>query len=98
MIGFDARQGLVIVRAHIWGPANNIAVRLAVDTGATSTVINEKLLRFIGYDVPAVRGSIHITTGSGVERATVIAVERLVALRPEKRQFQLTAFTPASRD
>ena len=38
--GFDPSQGLIIVPVRLFGPAGDMIVRLALDTGATSTLIN----------------------------------------------------------
>ena len=37
---FDARRGLIIVRAELFGPSGSIVLRLALDTGATVTMVN----------------------------------------------------------
>jgi len=43
-IRFHPISGLIIVRAQIWGPKADRRVRLALGTGATSTVINAAIL------------------------------------------------------
>lgn len=53
-IPFDPREGLIIVPAELWGPSGSVVLRLALDTGATSTVVNVGMLVAIGYD-PAPR-------------------------------------------
>ena len=47
---FDPEQGLVIVRAELSGPTGDVVLRLALDTGATGTVVNAGILVAIGYD------------------------------------------------
>ena len=47
---FDARHGLIILLAELFGTSGSIIVRLALDTGATRTTINVGLLTTIGYD------------------------------------------------
>lgn len=37
---FDPQQGLIIVGAELWGPSGSALLRLALDTGATATVVN----------------------------------------------------------
>ena len=34
-VPFDPQQGLIIVRAELWGPNGSGVLRLALDTGAT---------------------------------------------------------------
>jgi hypothetical protein len=36
--GFNPSQGLIIVSVHLFGPAGDMIVRLALDTEATSTL------------------------------------------------------------
>ena len=47
---FDPQRGLVIVRAELWGPSGSAVLRLALDTGATSTVVNVGMLVALGFD------------------------------------------------
>ena len=47
---FDPQQGLIVVPAELWGPTGSVVLRLALDTGATSTVVNVALLVTVGYD------------------------------------------------
>ena len=47
---FDPQQGLIIVPAELWGPSGSAVLRLALDTGATGTVVNTGMLVALGYD------------------------------------------------
>ena len=47
---FDPTQGLIIVPVRLFGPTGNMIVRLALDTGATSTLINSEIIVLLGYD------------------------------------------------
>ena len=47
---FDPHQGLVIVSTEITGPSGTALLRLALDTGATSTLINVATLVSLSYD------------------------------------------------
>ena len=46
---FDSERGLVVVRTELWGSAGSIVLRLALDTGATGTLVNMGMLVAIGY-------------------------------------------------
>src|SRR3972149_3678822 len=46
---FDAQAGLVIVRAEALGLSGRMVLRLALETGATSTLISGGPLAAIGY-------------------------------------------------
>lgn len=48
---FDPYQGLIIVRAEIWGPSGSGILLLALDTGATSTLVNQSRLLQLGYEL-----------------------------------------------
>ena len=41
---FNPKQGLIIVTARLWGPGGDTAARLALDTGASSTVTGAAVL------------------------------------------------------
>lgn len=68
-ISFDSRQGLIVVRAELLGPTGSGVLRLALDTGATSTVVNVGMLVAIGYDPALAPDRVQVTTGSGIEFA-----------------------------
>lgn len=90
---FNPLQGLIIVRTLLWGPAGRRGVRLALDTGATSTVVNTAILVTLGYD-PAVSPSrIQMTTGSGVEYVPRLPLDRVKALGQERLAFSVVAHT-----
>lgn len=96
---FDPHQGLIIVRTVLKGPAGEAIVRLALDTGATYTLINVGLLVAIGCDPAAVTDRVEVTTGSGVEYAPRVPVDRIRALGHERAAFPVLAHTlPPSAD
>ena len=37
---FDPSRGLSVVRAELWGPSGSAVLQLALDTGATTTLVN----------------------------------------------------------
>ena len=47
---FAPQEGLIIVPTRVFGPAGDAIVRLALDTGATGTLINTEVLVVLGYD------------------------------------------------
>ena len=42
---FNPHEGLIIVQARLWGPTGDTQARLALDTGATRTIVNSINLR-----------------------------------------------------
>ena len=49
-VSFDSAEGLIVIPVELTGPSGSTIVRLALDTGATNSVINVAVLVFIGYD------------------------------------------------
>jgi predicted aspartyl protease len=91
--GFDPSQGLIIVPVRLFGPAGDMIVRLALDTGATSTLINSEIMVLLGYDPATSRHRIHVTTGSGVELCPRVIVQRLEALGKSVNDFPVLSHT-----
>jgi len=90
---FDPREGLIIVNAEIVGPSGTAILRLALDTGATTTLINSGMLVSIGYDPALSSDRVQITTGSGLEFVPRLMVTRLVALESEREEFSVLCHT-----
>lgn len=66
MSSFNGKRGLIIIGAELIGPSGSIVLRLALDTGATATMVNVGLLTVIGYDPALAPDRVEVTTGSGV--------------------------------
>lgn len=90
---FNPLQGLIIIQAEVFGSSGSIVLRLALDTGATSTMINVAPLVTIGYDPALAPDRIEVTTGSGVEYAPRLEVSRIQALGQEQVDFPVLAHT-----
>ena len=90
---FDAKQGLLIVRAELFGPSGGALVRLALDTGATSTMINVGHLVAIGHDPALAPDRVQVTTGSGVEYVPRLQLTRFRALGQERVSFPILSHT-----
>lgn len=90
---FDPNEGLIIIKAELEGPSGVAILRLALDTGATGTLINAALLVSVGYDPAVSRKRVQVTTGSGVEFAPLIEVKRLTALSQKRTVFEVLCHT-----
>jgi predicted aspartyl protease len=66
-------------------------VYLALDTGASATLIGLDPLRLVGYDPPAVGHRMQITTGSGTAQAYRLPVAALGALGQNRTNFPVVA-------
>ena len=94
---FDPWRGLIVVRAELWGPCGSAVLRLALDTGATSTLVNLGMLVAIGYDPALNAERVQVTTGSGVEFATRVVLQRVNAVGQERPGFPVLGPTPCHR-
>ncbi len=84
---FDPARRLVFITAKLQGPSANYSVALALDTGATTTVISTTILESIGVDLAAPAEMVRVTMGNGVEYAPVFEIEAITALERERRNF-----------
>ena len=76
-IKFDPAEGLIVIPTRLHGHHADTIARLALDTGATVSMINWDLAVLIGYDPAASKERIRITTGSGVEFAPRIQLKKV---------------------
>ena len=90
---FDEKQGLIILAARLWGPTGRVVLKVALDTGATSTIVNVGLLVAAGYDPAIAPDRVQVTTGSGVEFAPRVLVSQIAALGEERTRFPVLAHT-----
>jgi predicted aspartyl protease len=90
---FNGQRGLVVVQAEVFGPGGSIVLRLALDTGATATMINVAPLVTVGYDPSLVSHRVQVTTGSGVEFVPRINIAKIKVLGQERTQFSVLSHT-----
>ncbi len=76
---FDRSQTLVMVEVRVRGPLGLMVADFALDTGAVQSMMDESLLRVLGYDVDSAR-SVEIATAGGRARATEVHVTNFSAL------------------
>jgi hypothetical protein len=80
-LSFKPKEGLIVVPTRLWGPNGDTLVRLALDTGATGSVVNWDVIVLLGYDPAIVSERVQMTTGSGVEFVPRIMIEKIEAIR-----------------
>lgn len=90
---FNLQPGLIILVVRLFGPAGEYGARLALDTGASSTVVSKEILVTIGYNPDALPKAVNFTTGSQVELASRVTVDKLQALGQERPHFSVIAHT-----
>lgn len=87
---FNPVQGLILVDTEIGGPTGLGTLRLALDLGATHTVLSESRLRRLGYDPSQATKHGRLTTASGVLIVPRLPVVRLNALGQDRFNFLVT--------
>jgi len=90
---FDPDEGLIVVPTKIWGPKGDSILRLALDTGATRSLVNWDVTVLLGYDPAIVSERIQMTTGSGVEYVPSISVEKIESLGHKRMNFPILCHT-----
>ena len=93
---FNGKYGLIDLTAKIYrrkkdGELKDLILNLALDTGASGTVISQKRLTAIGYDLKNAEDEACITTGSGLITIPKIRIEKLSALGKVKENFLINA-------
>lgn len=93
---FKSEYGLIYIVAKIFrtsanGKVRDLILNLALDTGATGTVISQKRLIGLGYDLKNAEDEMFITTGSGLISVPKIRIEKLITLGKEKSDFLVNA-------
>ena len=78
---------------ELTGPSGTAVVRFALDTGATSTLVNVGVLVSVGYDPALVSERVQVTTGSGVAFAPRVPLKRILALEQVRNDFHVLAHT-----
>jgi len=92
-ITFDPTQGLIVIPTRLHGLHIDTIVRLALDTGATSSMINWDVAVLLGYDPASSKERIQVTTGSGVEFAPRIVVKKVEVLGGSLENFPILCHT-----
>lgn len=84
----ETEDSLIVVGCQI----NHDNFSLALDTGASHTVIDSTALLIAGYEPEDALRKVRLETASGVIDADVFEVQRFSALGIIKEQFQLCAY------
>ncbi|HRH41089.1 MAG TPA: retropepsin-like aspartic protease [Pyrinomonadaceae bacterium] len=84
---FNAEYGLVYVRVKVVNDNREVILNLALDTGASGTIISAKKLREVGYNLDNPEDEVYITTGSGLIFVPKITIKKLTALGKERSNF-----------
>ena len=88
-VTFDPHEGPVLVPVTLWGPAGDVRLIFALDTGATTTLVDTDRLIAVGYDPDTIEDRAFITTASGIELVPKLAVRGIEALHHVRNDFTL---------
>ncbi len=88
---FEPEYGLVYVRVKIVCGTKELILNLALDTGASATMISAKRLAEIGYDLDKPEEEIYITTGNGLIFVPKFTIEKITSLGETKENFIVIA-------
>ncbi|TXT23567.1 MAG: Peptidase A2A [Rhodocyclaceae bacterium] len=78
---FDPRRNIILVEARIEGKKNRwTSLQMALDTGASLTVIPWSAAEMLGLDPARSRRRVRFMTGSGMEAAPVLTVDAVEVL------------------
>lgn len=86
---FDSTQSIIICHAEIISPKIDFSLKMAVDTGATYTMIPIEAAIAIGRNPLRSPRKIEITTSSGIEWVPLIIVPKFKAFGIEVRNIEL---------
>lgn len=88
-IFFDPSQDLIYLSARIFGPLGSEYAHLALDTGATYTMIRSQVLMAIGYDLDSISPHASIVTATRTEQVKALVVEKIQAIDQTLENFSI---------
>lgn len=88
---FNAKRGLVVVSVQVFSPSGDTFARLAVDTGAVTTVISPQILTLVGYDLSAAPGQVRLVSASDIITVPRLLADKVVALGQERLYLPIIA-------
>lgn len=86
---FNPRERLIRIETTIVGPTGVASPWLALDTGATRTVISEAVARRIGFDLSRLPVTHHAHTPAGDLPAQRVRASRVIALGLDRSEFDV---------
>jgi predicted aspartyl protease len=84
---------LIIVYAQLAGPKGQTMLRLALDTGASYTMLPPEKLAIVGYAPQRSKRTVEILTASGAEWTPLLRVSSLRFLGTEVRHIEVVSHT-----
>ena len=89
--GFSLGHGPILVAAELTGPAGTAVIKLALDTGATASLLSAAAPRSVGFDPGQSSRRTKFVTGSIAHVAPLVTLTRLSALGQHRFGFSVIA-------
>ena len=96
-VRFDPRGYLIIIPARLYRRNSTKTARLALDTGATRTVVSREIALSLGYSISTSAEGAQILTGGGALTVPMMTVEKIEALGKEATNLPVLCHTLPSR-
>jgi predicted aspartyl protease len=96
---FDSKAGIILVKTKVYGPGGDAIVNLALDTGATWTLVSWETAVLVGYDPASIQQRTAISTGSSIEYCPKLNLLKVEALGKSVNGLEVLCHTlpPTSR-
>lgn len=88
---FDPTVPQIVLQGFLSGPGRTTRVRLAVDTGASGTVISRSILTALGIPIPPTARRRRLRGVTGIAPAPVVSVRQLLVLGHAVEHFPVAA-------
>ena len=86
-IFFHPAGPFVPIPVRLFGSGRYSSALLALDTGATQTLISREVVEALGYDVGTASRAVQLVTASGEETTPVINIDTFEALEQQRRDL-----------
>lgn len=85
---FDPKQSIILCYVEIASPKIRLSLKMALDTGATYTMIPIEAAVAIGCSPLRSKRRIEITTGSGIEYVPIVTIPKFKAFGIEIKNME----------
>lgn len=89
---FDLKHPLVTVWAQVSGPISTYRAKMAIDTGASKTLIRPDVFKLCGYDLEFHNESNRIVTVGGLIPVIEVCLTKFRCLEIESRNFRVCCY------
>jgi clan AA aspartic protease (TIGR02281 family) len=86
---FDPSASIIALYVDLIGPRSRRTIRMALDTGASYTIIPSEIAVDLGCDPAKARRRIEISTASGLVVAPLVTLRRMACLGKEAANIEV---------